>query len=314
MEAVLKKVLACYDLVEVKIEAEAITYETNRQPHIWTVNDDYLLKMSENVEELKQHIRLSKLLKDVDLNTQTLIQTVNHEDYVMMDQHYFILVEKIKGEVLTDYFSSDEAVIGYEIGNSLGKLHNGLKDITKKLADLWDNDMFKELSGWVSQEFETYLKSASLSNSELNQLKDIKDRCLIAFETDYELLPRQVIHRDFHGGNLIFNEQEVVGYIDFDLTQINARLFDLCYVGTGSLASIFQDEDKRHRWVDFFKHVIKGYDDRATLKIEEKQMMKQMMIAIDLIMVAFFTRDGYIKLADSNALMINWIESTWEEN
>ncbi|MTM92050.1 hypothetical protein GMB10_12725, partial [Turicibacter sanguinis] len=53
MSTRLKNVLACYDLVEAKIETEAISDETNRQPHVWTVNDDYLLRMSENLEELK---------------------------------------------------------------------------------------------------------------------------------------------------------------------------------------------------------------------------------------------------------------------
>ena len=40
-------------------------------------------------------------------------------------------------------------------------------------------------------------------------------------------------------------------------------------------------------------------------------MIKPMMIAIDLIMIAFFVQGGYKELADTNTRMINWIENTW---
>ena len=311
MSTRLKYVLACYDFVEAKIETEAISDETNRQPHVWTVNDDYLLRMSENLEELKRHIHLSKLLKTVNVKTQTPIQTVNHEDYVVMDGYYFILCEKIKGSVLTDYFIADEAKLGYELGQHLATLHEGLKEITPKLTDLWDNDMLQELSGWVSEELETYVSASTLPKTELTELKNIKNTCINHFKELYNNLPRQAIHRDFHGANIIFNDNEIVGYIDFDLTQLNARLFDVCYLGTGALASIFQEEAKRDRWSIFFKQVIKGYDEVTILTFEEKQMIKPMMIAIDLIMIAFFVQGGYKELADTNTRMINWIENTW---
>lgn len=312
MDIILKKVLSSYDFEKTKIEAEAISYETNREPHIWTVNDDYLLKMSGNLEELKRHIHLSKLLKEVNIKTQTPIQTMNHEDYVALNGYYYILCEKIKGSVLSDYFSAGEEKLGYKLGHHLAMLHIGLNEITPKLTELWDNDMLQELSGWVTQEFEAYVATSTLPQTELTALKNIKKSCLNQFDELYHQLPRQAIHRDFHGGNIIFNDNEIAGYIDFDLTQLNARLFDVCYLGTGSLASIFQDEAKRAGWSTFFKQVIKGYDEVAILTIEEKQMIKAMMIAIDLIMIAFFVQGGYTELADTNTLMINWIENTWE--
>ena len=77
------------------------------------------------------------------------------------------------------------------------------------------------------------------------------------------------------------------------------------------MASIFQEEAKRDRWSIFFKQVIKGYDEVTILTFEEKQMIKPMMIAIDLIMIAFFVQGGYKELADTNTRMINWIENTW---
>ena len=57
--------------------------------------------------------------------------------------------------------------------------------------------------------------------------------------------------------------------------------------------------------------MIQGYDEVTILTFEEKQMIKPMMIAIDLIMIAFFVQGGYKELADTNTRMINWIENTW---
>ena len=58
-------------------------------------------------------------------------------------------------------------------------------------------------------------------------------------------LPRQIIHRDFHGQNIIFNNGRLDGYTDFDLNEKNARLYDLCYLCTGALASGFDNLSKR---------------------------------------------------------------------
>lgn len=83
----------------------------------------------------------------------------------------FYFCVKIKGSVLTDYFIADEAKLGYELGQHLATLHEGLKEITPKLTDLWDNDMLQELSGWVSEELETYVSASTLPKTELTELK-----------------------------------------------------------------------------------------------------------------------------------------------
>ena len=39
-----------------------------------------------------------------------------------------------------------------------------------------------------------------------------------------------------------------------------------------------------------------------------------MMYAIELIMIAFFAKEGYGYIADTNIEMINWIEENWNKS
>ncbi|MEG1481353.1 MAG: phosphotransferase [Clostridium sp.] len=131
------------------------------------------------------------------------------------------------------------------------------------------------------------------------------------FQDLYYKLPRQAIHRDMHGENIIFKDEKIVGYIDFDLSQINARIYDICYLCTGSLSTIFNDIDKRDNWIGFAENVIKGYDSISNLTDEERHSIKYMFYLIELIMVAYFSQNNCSDIANMNIKMINWISLVW---
>ena len=52
----------------------------------------------------------------------------------------------------------------------------------------------------------------------------------------YDKLPKQLIHRDPNPSNILFDNGIVTGFIDFDLSEINIRLWDVCYCATGILS------------------------------------------------------------------------------
>ena len=66
-------------------------------------------------------------------------------------------------------------------------------------------------------------------------------RTVSLLEAVYPSLPKQLIHRDVHFGNFLFFEGSLSGYIDFDLSQRNIRIFDLCYFLSGLLAEETED-------------------------------------------------------------------------
>lgn len=301
---------------DLAIKEEDISYETKREPHIWSVGEDYILKMTNIENEMKNNVYISKLLLKGDVPAQKVVETSKGEFYISLNNKYYGLFTKIKGEVLKDYFEGDYVKRGFYLGECAAKLHKGLKTITEEVMEkekIWDNNMIEELNGWVKEEIDKYLPQCSLSEEEIDSFNNIRRDLSENFEELYLKLPRQVIHRDFHGENMIFQNEELVGYIDFDLTQINARIFDVCYLCTGSLASVFQNEDKRNKWIDFSKSVIEGYKSNVNITVEEKRSLKYMILSIELIMIAFFVKEGYKDIADINIKMVSWINSVWDK-
>lgn len=301
---------------DLAIKEEDISYETEREPHIWSVGEDYILKMTNIENEMKNNVYISKLLLKGDVPAQKVVETSKGEFYISLNNKYYGLFTKIKGEVLKDYFEGDYVKRGFYLGECAAKLHKGLKTITEEVMEkekIWDNNMIEELNGWVKEEIDKYLPQCSLSEEEIDSFNNIRRDLSENFEELYLKLPRQVIHRDFHGENMIFQNEELVGYIDFDLTQINARIFDVCYLCTGSLASVFQNEDKRNKWIDFSKSVIEGYKSNVNITVEEKRSLKYMILSIELIMIAFFVKEGYKDIADINIKMVSWINSVWDK-
>ena len=120
------------------------------------------------------------------------------------------------------------------------------------------------------------------------------------------MLPRQIIHRDMHGENMIFEESNFKGFIDFDLSQINARIYDPCYMCTAALSTVF-DKEEITKWPLFAYQIVKGYDDIIQLTDIEKQSIKPMMILNEIIMTAFFYKYGYQEIAHTNLKMALYI-------
>jgi homoserine kinase type II len=56
------------------------------------------------------------------------------------------------------------------------------------------------------------------------------DQLLESFQsTDYNELPRLVIHGDYHPENLMFLNEEVSGVFDFGGAKVDVRIFDIAY-------------------------------------------------------------------------------------
>ena len=57
MREKLKSILSHWGFIEnLDVKAEDISYEPNRESHIWTINEDYLLKMTYTKEEMVNNI------------------------------------------------------------------------------------------------------------------------------------------------------------------------------------------------------------------------------------------------------------------
>lgn len=301
---------------EITIEKENIEYSTKRETHIWTINKKYILKASTNEREIINNILVVNLLNKVQIPTQRVIDTLIGQNYIKINGKYYALFLKIQGEVLKNYFEGDFISRSKCMGKALAELHIGLNKITeeeKEKINILDNDLICELFGWVDDELDKYLNISSLDDKELKTFKECIIEVKNNFPKVYKNLPRQVIHRDFHGENMIFEGDKLVGYIDFDLSQVNARLFDICYLLTGSLASIFNEIEMRDKWIKLARGIISGYESVSNLTEDEVISIKYMMYSIEMIMIAYFAKDGYEELANYNIRIVNYLSELWDK-
>ncbi|MGN6368512.1 MAG: phosphotransferase enzyme family protein [Phycisphaerae bacterium] len=116
--------------------------------------------------------------------------------------------------------------------------------------------------------------------------------------------PSQILHCDWHPGNMLFRNRKVVAVIDYDAARVQQRIID---VANGALQfSILGGSDDPATWPDYpdetrFKRFIRGYDEVDVISVTELQtipwLMIEAMIAESVLPIAatgFFGRmDGY---------------------
>lgn len=119
----------------------------------------------------------------------------------------------------------------------------------------------------------------------------------------------QIIHRDINPSNMIFDEGEFKGFIDFDLTEVNIRIFDLCYCATAILSECFNNSDiDKSKWLEILDNLVKGYESITPLSEYEKQALPYVIYSIQIICIAYFSQfDKFDNLTKINMDMTKWI-------
>lgn len=270
----------------------------------WLINDKYVLKAHESAFHGRQHMSLTDALVNVGVPVANGIKSLSGEVLVTDSNKTYSLCNYLEGE----HISSKEAVsnqqFAYHLGKSLALLHRGLKEIHGQ-EGYYQQNLVTELEGWIKEALD------------VNQDQDfytstIFDSLIESVKAFNNKLPRQVIHRDFHLGNLIVNGGAIVGYLDFDISQVNIRVFDIAYLLVGILAELFERTEYRDKWKTFTQVVVRGYDDESGLSDQEKQSIYKLMIALESLFVAYFSSEdkgNNMKLAHAADVVVKWL---WE--
>ncbi len=93
--------------------------------------------------------------------------------------------------------------------------------------------------------------------------------------------PKQIVHADWHPGNMIFRGNHVVAVIDYDAARRQPRVLD---VANGALQfSILGGENDADKWPDYldesrFKRFLRGYDEVMLLSEAEVRVLPWLMI------------------------------------
>ena len=272
-----------YVVRQKKIEAVLSAWGIEKLPVVqvydsaWQIGDEYILKVYDNTEDLERNIRMLRLLGAKGVPVAEIIPTVENEKYVLREGVAYVLTQKLPGNNIVAFdkdFSQAKA-----LGRALGKLHLALEEIGET-ERFWENSLLAELKSWIWEIFEKRDWS-DVSKEEF-------EKVVITLENNYDCLPVQLIHRDVHFGNFLFHKGEFSGYIDFDLTQKNIRIFDICYFLLGLLCEEEKREITFEEWMKIGKQVFAGYAEYVFLTREEMQVVPYVMESIELLFAAWF--------------------------
>ncbi len=246
----------------------------------WDIDNGYVIKEYGGERELGRNILLMEHLGKWQIPTGQIIESNRGLKYVEMEGRCFLLTRKLRGkEVLS---IKEFPGLARQMGGIIGQLHRGLAGFQDEI-DVWENSLLGELQGWIRD-------SLMKDRWQMVSQEDFENTCG-HLEQLYEGLPKQLIHRDVHFGNFLFDQGEFSGYIDFDLSQRNIRIFDLCYF----LLGLQSEEESRMPWEEWrqvVEDVKDGYGEVVEMTQEEERAIPYVMQGIELLFVAFFLNEG----------------------
>lgn len=264
----------------------------------WEIGDKYILKTGTNFDWLKSNLSLIKVLADFNIPVASIIKTIDGADYIIKDDTYYFLSKKIKGEHIKDIYGEDYKELSLLIGQVISRLHIGFQKC-QEILPCRDNNFYEEITGWVLN---------TIKDKEVITIpKHILNECISELKAVYPKLPRQLIHRDIHLNNMLFENKALTGYIDFDLSQIDARIFDLCYMTLSFLIDNINDDSKTTKWFEIAHNIVEGYSMNIPLTQEEKKAIPIIMMTIEVLFVAYFTNENNKECADGAAEILIWL-------
>lgn len=265
-------VLAHWDLQDSEIKR---IYDT-----AWQVGDDYVLKVYQDEKMLKQNLKMLQLLAKQDIPVAQIVPACDGAPYVTDNGSFYFLSKRLAGSNITQL--DDSCGIARSMGEIIANLHAAFQKC-EPLDMLWDNSLLDEMNGWVRESME--------KNGWQRISKEEFEQVVSQLAALYDQLPVQLIHRDIHFGNFLFADGVFSGYIDFDLSQRNIRIFDLCYFLLGLLSEEEGLKMTEETWFGFLRDVFAGYEGSLKLSEAEKKAVPYVMECIELLFIAYFDNE-----------------------
>ncbi|MED0963738.1 phosphotransferase enzyme family protein [Bacillus paramycoides] len=266
-------------------------------------NKAYILKEKGSIKQLLVELNVLEQLDEKGIRVQKLVKTKNDERYVFYKEKYYCLYEYVAGSVLEIKDTEKLKGLGSTIGEELANLHQALNSVGN-VSELIKRDLYKVLYEWAMPILE---KNEQVQRDVIQQMNNLHKK----FKEKVQLLPKQIIHRDMHLSNVIFQDNEFQGFIDFELLEENVRVFDLSYCFTSVLSELYMDETLRRNWLQIVRTIFEGYNKQNALTREEVQTIWYVMLSIQIIFITYFVQS--VDLLKLNEEMFLWIFANKEE-
>lgn len=272
----------------------------NRSENAFYIGEDYVLKFSANLGKLKNHIEISKELENVGLSAATPVKTLTGEEFIADDELFFCLTKRLVGEQIKpgEMYEGDAIGKARFVGEMIGQLDTALAKVEVLVEEA---NIFERVTGWAIPQLQGKLDLPE------QMLADYTE----CFGKVYTKLPKQIIHRDPNPGNIIMAKDKW-GFIDFELSERNVRIFDPCYAATAILSESFEedDEEKLSKWIQIYRNILHGYDDVVHLTEAEKKAAPYVVLSNQLLALACFAdKEKFREVYETNKRMTEWLIS-----
>ena len=251
----------------------------------WDVDGQYILKKGTDTAILEKSMRLGCLLAAKGIPVPEYIGQPAQKDGA-----YYVLMRKLPGRH-PDPYKGAPYENGVTMGRAVAELHAALREIPDDF-DCSDADCMQELDEYILPEIQ-------VPGRVLNYAR--------AFGPLYKALPRQIIHRDAHTANMLFEDRSFTGWLDFDNSQRNVRMLDLCYLGATLLVGNYRKHRRLETWREIFRGVLRGYDQISRLSEEEFAAVPYLFVHIELLFAAFFSKNGQGRTSKKCLAMAKWL-------
>ncbi|PEA54184.1 aminoglycoside phosphotransferase [Bacillus pseudomycoides] len=232
---------------------------------ITTAKQKYILKKKENLDQIITEIKLLTTLSKYNIKVQLPLQTLEGDDFVSYENTYYCMYEYLSGSCLEVKDINRLKVFACDIGKEIAKLHQALSPLHTEIQ-LIERNLFTTVYNWAKPTIE---ESPIVNPKVIQRMKQLKPD----MEKILPSLPKQIIHRDTHLSNLVFDGNSFVGFLDFEIAEINIRIFDVCYCLTSILSELFTNEKLKNQWFSLIKPIIEGYNTQTPLAQEERSAL-----------------------------------------
>ena len=267
---------------------------------IETPQEKYVLKRMTVNREQKSEYALLTALQSYGVPVALPKLTRSGEPYARQGDEVFCLSPYLAGVAISDHFSAGAEERARRFGIALARLHMGLKQC-EHLVKVPEMDFLQDVTA-ACQVVEA-LDRDPVVEAILPVLWELKNG-LAALNPE---LPVQLIHRDAHTANMLFLDEHLTGWLDFELIVCGPRLFDLCYCATSLLMNGMDDSAKRNLWPILFGALVDGYASLNPLTLVERSALWVVLLSIEVIFAAYFSHNKDVKGVTQNLEALLWI-------
>lgn len=270
----------------------------NRNESAFYIGDDYVLKFSANLGKIRNHIAISNALENVGLFAATPVKTLLGDEYIADGELFFYLTNRLDGQQVKigTMYEGDFLDKSRFVGEIIGQLSLALTHVDVLVNDA---NIYESVTNWAIPQLK----------DKLSFPEQVFTDYINTFGNLFPKLPKQIIHRDPNPGNIILADDRW-GFIDFELSERNVRIFDPCYAATAILSESFEagNELKLSKWIQIYKNIIYGYDDVVKLTSDEKEAIPYVILSNQFMALAWFAgQTKYQELYQTNKQMTEWL-------